>query len=110
MRRRGLPKHLRFETGDCDMVCSEDELGRLAKRRIEAGELPCYVVTHMWGSHGSGGCCALCHRPIGIEEIEYEVASDPEADQAAVTLCFHLGCHAIWQAECARAGAGAAAD
>jgi hypothetical protein len=86
------------------MTGSEEELGVLAKRRIEAGELPCYRVRHIWGSHGSGACCSLCDQPIRAEEIEYEVASGPEAHERAQTLRFHLACHAIWQAECARAG------
>lgn len=88
------------------MTCSEHELGLLAKQRIETGELPCYPVRRMWGSHGSGACCSLCDQPIRAEEIEYEVASGPEADEQAQTLRFHLTCHAIWQAECTRAGGG----
>jgi hypothetical protein len=98
---------VRFETGGgAEMTCSEHELGLLARQRIESGELPCYRVRHLWGSHGSGACCALCDQPIRTEEIEYEVASDPEAVEAAQTqtLRFHMACHAIWQAECARAG------
>lgn len=85
------------------MSCGEDELGRLARRRIEAGELPCYAVTRIWGSHGSGSRCSLCDQPIRAEDIEYEISLDPVADEPASNLRFHLACHARWQAECLRA-------
>lgn len=57
-------------------------------------------MSRMWGSHGSGAPCSLCEQPIRPEEIEYEV----DAGERAGTLRFHLTCHAVWQAECIRAG------
>lgn len=97
------PNHFRRKTGDAGMSRGEDELGRLAKRRIEAGELPCYRVTRIWGSHGSGARCSLCDLPIRADEIEYEISLESGADEHSLSLRFHLACHAVWQAECIRA-------
>ncbi len=57
-------------------------------------------MSRMWGSYGSGALCALCNRTIGRKEIEYEV----DGGEREWTLRFHLVCHAVWQAECIRAG------
>jgi hypothetical protein len=85
-----------------DMSTSDDELGRVAKRRIDTGELPCHPGARMWGSRGSGATCSLCDRPIRAEEVEYEVAADVGVDECERVFHFHISCHAVWQAECAR--------
>jgi len=90
------------------MSSSDDELGRLAKQRIKAGELPCNASRRMWGSRGTGAPCSLCGRPIRLEDVEYEVeipeAEVADAEAAQVVLRFHLACHAVWQSECVRVG------
>jgi len=90
------------------MASNDDELGRLAKQRIQAGELPCNPSRRMWGSRGTGAPCSLCGRPIRFEDVEYEVeAPDYGAGQvggAERVLRFHLACHSVWQSECTRAG------
>jgi hypothetical protein len=76
-------------------------LKELAKRRIASGELPCPPAARTWGSRGSGAPCSLCARPIGTDEIEYEVAAIDLREAAEPrTVRFHLPCHAAWQAEC----------
>ena len=83
------------------MASIDDELGRLAKQRIQAGELPCDPDRRMWGSRGSGALCSLCGRPIRHEEVEYEIEMPEEGAERVLRL--HLACHSVWQAECMRA-------
>ena len=93
------------------MASREDELEQVAKERIRTGQLPCHPAARMWGSRGTGVPCSLCDRAIAPEEVEYEVAADADGDSghAEHILRFHLACHAIWQAQCVRAG-GAPAE
>jgi hypothetical protein len=77
---------------------NEMSLQRVAHERIESGELPCDTSARMWGSHGSGAPCALCGRPIGPDEIEYEV--ETRVKGKADTLQFHRLCHSIWHSAC----------
>ena len=77
---------------------SELSLKRLAQERIESGQLPCDPSARMWGSRGSGATCVLCGRPIGPDEIEYEV--EMRINGAPDTLQFHRACHAVWHTEC----------
>lgn len=83
------------------MADIDGALKELARQRIATGELPCSPTAPTWGSRGSGAPCSLCKRPIGTEEIEYEVAAvDPRGIAEATPVRFHLTCHAAWQAEC----------
>lgn len=76
---------------------AERSLKQLAQERIESGQLPCDRPARMWGSRGSGAPCALCGRPIGPNEIEYEVELRHGVHD---TLHFHRVCHAAWHTEC----------
>ena len=73
-------------------------LKRLAQERIESGQLPCDPSARMWGSRGSGAECALCGRPIGPNEIEYEV--EMRVNGTTDTLQFHRVCHSVWHTAC----------
>jgi hypothetical protein len=77
-------------------------LRRLARERIESGELSCERTARMWGSRGTGVRCALCGLAIGPDDVEYEV--ELSAHSAPSTLQFHLACHAIWHGACEACG------
>ena len=76
----------------------EISLKQLAQERIESGQLPCDPAARLWGSHGSGAACALCGRPIGPDEIEYEV--ETRIKGAPDALHFHRACHSVWHTQC----------
>jgi hypothetical protein len=79
----------------------ENELRGKARELITQGRLPCYQPTRMWGGNGTGQLqCSLCDRPIGCDEVEYEIEHD--RDGSRLVNRFHFLCHAAWQMECAR--------
>jgi hypothetical protein len=67
----------------------EAYLRLLARERIAKG-----------GGPGSGEFCALCDKPIGRDEVEYEIAAEFSGGVRAYR--FHLVCQSVWQLECAR--------
>jgi len=69
------------------------------RRLIEQGVLPVMVPKQIAGGYGSGHLCVGCERPITGTQVEYEV----EDCRDGRSLRFHLGCHVVWQIECARA-------
>lgn len=68
------------------------------RRLIEEGVLPVMVPKHIDGGYGSGQLCVGCERPITGTQVEYEI----EDHRNGRRLRFHLGCHVVWQIECAR--------
>lgn len=68
------------------------------RKRINAGRLPVMVPTRIDAGYGSGHVCVACDQPITSTQVEYELADYRDGSQ----LCFHLGCHVVWQVECSR--------
>ena len=77
------------------MHIREDNLRRLARERIAAGELPREQQGMMRGMAGHGEPCALCGAAIQFEEVERELSGDVQRRR----LRFHRACHAMWMAE-----------
>ena len=69
------------------------------RERIENGRLPMMVPTLIEAGYGSGEVCVACDQPITSTQVEYELADCRDGR----LLCFHLGCHVVWQIECAAA-------
>jgi hypothetical protein len=69
------------------------------RRLIELGVLPVMVPKQIVGGYGSGHLCVGCERAITDTQVEYEI----EDYRDGRSLWFHLGCHVVWQIECARA-------
>jgi hypothetical protein len=66
---------------------------------IEQGVLPVMVPKQIAAGYGSGHFCVGCEKPITDTQVEYEI----EDCRNGRSLRFHLGCHVVWQIECARA-------
>jgi len=66
------------------------------RQRIEQGTLPEMLPQRIAAGYGTGHTCVACDQKIASTQIEYEV------EGAGTLLCFHLGCHVVWQLECAR--------
>jgi len=65
---------------------------------IENGRLPVILPRQISAGYGSGCVCVACGQPITDTQVEYDIEDDRNARQ----LSFHLGCHVVWQLECAR--------
>ncbi len=81
------------------MHFDEHELRLEARRRIAAGQLPCDPHHSMWAGTGEGLPCSICDRPIGENQIEYELQFDGEIRPI---YRFHRICHQAWELECIR--------
>jgi hypothetical protein len=69
------------------------------RERIEDGRLPVMVPTRIDAGYGSGHVCVACDQAITSTQVEYELADYRDGRP----LYFHLGCHVVWQIECASA-------
>ena len=65
---------------------------------IENGRLPVMLSEHISAGYGSGHRCVACDLPITNVQIEYEVSDCRDGRP----LSFHMGCHVVWQLECAQ--------
>jgi hypothetical protein len=74
------------------------ELRLRVRERVEDARLPVMVPKQIAASCGSGHVCVVCDHPIKSDQVEYEFDDYRDGKR----LCFHLGCHAVWQIECAR--------
>jgi hypothetical protein len=78
---------------------SEQELRRLARQRLSAGELPVDDPESIWGGNGSGQRCAVCAREIARSDVEYELQFRTGDPGSVVSYRFHRRCHAAWELE-----------
>jgi hypothetical protein len=82
-----------------NMPFDEEALRREARRRVAEGRLPCEAQQYLWAGAGEGQPCSLCDRPIGAQQIEYEL----QFKAAPVAMVrFHRICHQAWELECIR--------
>jgi len=65
------------------------------RARIASRHLPRGCEGRLFAGYGEGAACAVCDRPIGATEVQYEVEF-PNGTR----MTFHLLCHAAWQLEC----------
>ena len=64
---------------------------------IEDGRLPVMVPKNISAGYGSDRVCAACDQPITSTQVEYDIQDERTGER----LSFHLGCHVLWQIECA---------
>ena len=67
------------------------------RQLIEYGTLPKMLPQQIAAGYGAGHRCVACDQEITRTQIEYDVGT------AGSPLRFHLGCHVLWQMECALA-------
>jgi len=70
----------------------------LVRQLLENGRLPVILPKQIAAGYGSGRVCAACDEPITSTQVEYEVDDCLNGGR----LRFHMGCHVVWQLECAR--------
>jgi hypothetical protein len=74
------------------------QAANLIRERLDAGRLPIAAPPTMWAGYGSGNPCDGCGELLSPTQVEYEF------EAAGQTIRFHLGCAALWEAECCRRG------
>lgn len=77
----------------------EAELRRMARDRIDRGQLTSNRGERTWAGHGSCMCCSLCGAEILLNEVEYEVEFAPQASGPLRPYRFHVPCHTAWISE-----------
>lgn len=75
-----------------------EDLRLLARRRLDAGELPPCKPVSVFGAIGTGTRCALCDATIAAPEVEYEVELAGRTE--ASTWHFHIRCFEAWRDVC----------
>jgi hypothetical protein len=77
------------------MHSRDSNLRRLARERIDLGQLPMLCAGAVHEGPGTGEPCALCGAPVVFEEVacELSVVSHPG------TFNFHPACHTVWVIE-----------
>ena len=85
--------------GDIQMP-DEGILREKARAAVKNGKLPARRPDRTWGGPGVGAACAVCERPVGRDELEFEIqfahdGSNPGLDKYHV----HLRCFAAWEFE-----------
>ena len=77
---------------------NDAERSRMARDKMDRGELPRVNPQRIWVQAGTWEQCALCSSPITEAETGYEL----QFTLRLVSFWFHVACHATWLDECAK--------
>ena len=78
---------------------NDAERSRMARDKMDRGELPRVNPQRIWVQAGTWERCALCSSAITDSETEYEL----QFTLRLISFSFHATCYATWLAECTRA-------
>jgi hypothetical protein len=91
---------LRAWHGACSLVfrhqMNDVERSRIAREKIDRGELPRVNPERLWVQAGTWERCALCGVTIPETEPEYEL----QFPLGLVSFWFHAPCYSAWLDEC----------
>ena len=78
----------------------EAVLRQQARAAIQSGKVPSQRPDRTWGGPGVGARCAICERPVGRDELEFEVQFAHDGDSPGLDkFHLHLRCFAAWEFE-----------
>jgi hypothetical protein len=77
---------------------NDAERSRLARDKMDRGELPRVNPQRIWVQAGTWERCALCNSAIRESETEYEL----QFTLRLVSFWFHAACYATWLDECTK--------
>jgi hypothetical protein len=75
----------------------DSELPARVRALLAAGKLPCVDASGLWGGTGNSEPCCVCWRPIGSDEIAFDLLF--RTSTGDIDLHMHPRCHAIWESE-----------
>jgi hypothetical protein len=71
-----------------------------AREALQAGKIPANRPERTWGGPGVGAQCTICGRPVGRDELEFEVEFARDGDVPSLDkFHLHLRCFAAWEFE-----------
>jgi hypothetical protein len=78
----------------------EPFLRQQARTAMKAGRFPTRRPNRTWGGPGVGARCVICERPVGREELEFEVQFEHDGPSPGLDkFHLHLRCFAAWEFE-----------
>ena len=77
-------------------LMNDAERSRMARDKMDRGELPRVNPQRIWVQAGTWERCALCSSAITESETEYEL----QFTLRLISFSFHTDCYATWLAEC----------
>jgi hypothetical protein len=82
-------------------IARNEALRAKARQAIRGGQLPLWPQGSMyiWAGRGTGHTCVVCHAPVRMGEIEFEVQRAPPDCPELQSLRFHSPCWTAWQEE-----------
>jgi hypothetical protein len=83
----------------------ENTLRLRAREAMKAGSLPRQRPQGIWGGPGTGAGCGVCGKPVGRDELEFELQFASDADRGAASYHVHVRCFAAWEFERQNGGA-----
>lgn len=75
----------------------DSELPARVRTLLAAGKLPCEDASGLWGGTGNSEPCCVCRRPIGPDEITFDLLFRTSAGD--IDLHMHPRCHVVWEQE-----------
>jgi hypothetical protein len=83
----------------------ESILREQARRVVQEGKLPARPPDRTWGGPGVGAPCEVCARPVGTDEMEFEIQFARDGDNPGLDkFHVHIRCFAAWEFERGKAG------
>jgi hypothetical protein len=72
-------------------------LRQKAREAIQGGKLPSNSGGRLFAGPGLGACCAICDRPIELNQIEYELDFVPDDGSLEGNARVHMECFLVWE-------------
>jgi hypothetical protein len=70
-----------------------------ARAAIREKRLPTRRPDRIWGGHGTGTTCTVCHEGISADENQLEIEFDHVGGPGLVRFYIHPRCFAAWELE-----------
>jgi hypothetical protein len=78
----------------------ESILRAQARTVVQQGKLPARAPDRTWGGSGVGAPCQICERPVGKDEMEFEIEFARDGDNPGLDkFHVHIRCFAAWEFE-----------
>jgi hypothetical protein len=81
-------------------MSDESMLREKARQVVRDGKLPACRPTRTWGGPGVDAPCAVCGKPVGHDEMEFEIQFARDDGQPGLDKYHvHIRCFAAWEFE-----------
>jgi hypothetical protein len=77
----------------------EITLRRKAREAIQSQKIPDRPPDRLWGGPGTGAACVICGRPLGREDMGFDVEFIHPDGGGVLNFPLHIRCFAVWELE-----------